>query len=133
MTAVDLSERGESEIATTYLKVGDRVGAVALGGMLRWLGASGAAPQALPIAELALDPRRRQPHGVRPLVNCAHRPANGALVILFSPLLDERAVAALTDLRGQGYAVVVVDGAPSQAACPAEVPAVGARGPGVAS
>lgn len=33
----------------------------------------------------------------------------GALVILFSPLLDERAVAALTDLRGRGFPVVVVD------------------------
>src|SRR4029077_16719629 len=38
-----------------------------------------------------------------------------ALVILFSPLLDRRALSAVTDLRQRGVSLVIVDGRPPRA------------------
>ena len=108
-STIDLSVRGAAAIATAYLKVGDRVGAVALGGMLRWLSPGAGGTQFYRIAEMVLDVRGDS--AVTPDLDRIPRTAlpPGALVILFSPLLDERAVAALTDLRGRGFPVVVVD------------------------
>jgi uncharacterized protein (DUF58 family) len=77
--------------------------------MLRWLSPGAGGTQFYRIAEMVLDVRGDS--AVTPDLDRIPRTAlpPGALVILFSPLLDERAVAAITDLRGRGFPVVVVD------------------------
>lgn len=108
-STIDVSVRGAAAIATAYLKVGDRVGAVALGGMLRWLTPAAGGGQFYRIAEMVLDVRGDSV--VTPDLDRIPRTAlpSGALVILFSPLLDERAVGAITDLHERGFPLVVVD------------------------
>ena len=108
-SSIDVSVRGAAAVASAYLRTGDRVGAVALGGMLRWLGPGTSGRQFYRIAEMLFDVRndsvvtpdldRIPPTALPP----------GALVILFSPLLDQRAIGAVTDLRERGFALVVVD------------------------
>src|SRR5262249_60450999 len=51
----------------------------------------------------------------------------GTLVIMFSPLLDERAIDAVIDLRERGYPVIVADVLGT-----APAPSAGPAGPGLA-
>ena len=108
-STIDVSVRGAAAIATAYLQAGDRVGAVTLGGMLRWLSPDAGGRQFYRIAEMVLDVRGDSV--VTPDLDRIPRTAlpSGALVILFSPLLDERAIGAITDLRERGFPLVVVD------------------------
>jgi uncharacterized protein (DUF58 family) len=108
-SSIDVSVRGAAAVASAYLRAGDRVGAVALGGMLRWLGPGTSGRQFYRIAEMMFDVRNDSV--VTPDLDRIPRTAlpPGALVILFSPLLDERAIGAVADLRERGFALVVVD------------------------
>ena len=108
-STLDVAVRGVAALATAHLRTGDRVGVVALGGVLRWLGPAAGARQFYRIAEMVFDVRRDSV--VTPDLDRIPRTAlpPGALVILFSPLLDERALGAVTDLRERGLAVIVVN------------------------
>jgi uncharacterized protein (DUF58 family) len=108
-SSIDVSVRGAAAVASAYLRAGDRVGAVALGGMLRWLGPGTSGRQFYRIAEMLFDIRNDSV--VTPDLDRILRTAlpPGALVILFSPLLDQRAIGAVTDLRERGFALVIVD------------------------
>jgi len=108
-TTLDLAVRGAAGLATAYLRTGDRVGVVVLGGVLNWLAPSPGDRQFFRIVEMAF--------GVRFLSEATpdlHRVPRTALppralVVLFSPLLDRRALTAVTDLRQRGVSLVVVD------------------------
>jgi uncharacterized protein (DUF58 family) len=106
---IDVAVRGAAAVATAYLRAGDRVGVVALGGMLRWLSPGAGHAQFYRIAEMVFDVRNESV--VTPDLDRIPRTAlpPGALVIVFSPLLDERAIGAIADLRERGFAPVVVD------------------------
>jgi len=108
-STLDVAVRGAAALATAHLRTGDRVGVVALGGILRWLGPAAGARQFYRIAEMVFDVRHDS--AVTPDLDRIPRTAlpPGALVILFSPLLDERALGAVTDLRERGLAVIVVN------------------------
>jgi uncharacterized protein (DUF58 family) len=108
-SSIDVSVRGAAAVAGAYLKIGDRVGAVALGGMLRWLSPGASNRQFYRIAEMLFDVRGDSV--VTPDLDRIPRTAlpPRALVILFSPLLDQRAIRAITDLRERGFTLVVVD------------------------
>ncbi len=108
-SSIDVSVRGAAAVASAYLRTGDRVGAVALGGMLRWLAPGTSGRQFYRIAEMLFDVRNDSV--VTPDLDRIPRTAlpPGALVILFSPLLDQRAISVVTDLRERGFALVVVD------------------------
>jgi uncharacterized protein (DUF58 family) len=108
-SSIDVSVRGAAAVASAYLRTGDRVGAVALGGMLRWLGPGTSGRQFYRIAEMLFGVRND--NVVTPDLGRIPRTAlaPGALVILFSPLLDQRAIGAVTDLRERGFALVAVD------------------------
>ena len=108
-STLDVAVRGVAALATAHLRTGDRVGVVALGGVLRWLGPAAGARQFYRIAEMVFDVRRDSVG--TPDLDRIPRTAlpPGALVILFSPLLDERALGAVTDLRERGLAVIVVN------------------------
>jgi len=108
-STLDVALAGASGLAAAYLRTGDRVGLVGLGGMLRWLGPAPGGRQFYRIAEMMLDLRFESV--VTPDLDRIPRTAlpPGALVVVFTPLLDERALGALTDLRQRGFPVIVVD------------------------
>jgi uncharacterized protein (DUF58 family) len=108
-TTLDTAVRGAAGLVAAYLRTGDRAGIVTLGGMLRWLGPAPGERQFYRIAEMVMGVRFRS--DVTPDLERIPRTAlpPGALVVLFSPLIDQRSLGALTDLRQRGFPVVVVD------------------------
>jgi uncharacterized protein (DUF58 family) len=108
-TTLDVAVRGAAGLATAYLRTGDRVGIVVLGGVLRWLAPSPGNRQFFRIVEMAFGVRF--PSEATPNLDRVPRTAlpPRALVVLFSPLLDRRALTAVTDLRQRGVSLVVVD------------------------
>ncbi|MBO0830314.1 MAG: DUF58 domain-containing protein, partial [Streptosporangiales bacterium] len=109
-TSLDRSVRGAAGLAQGYLRRHDRVGAVAVGGTMRWLRPGLGARHLYQLVEAVLDVRS-DPGVVDPNLDRIPRPAlpPGALVVLFSPLLDERVLPVAADLRARGFPLVVVD------------------------
>ena len=107
-------------LVTAYLRVSNRVGLVVLGGPLRWLGPAFGDRQFYRIVEMMLQARYES--FVTPDISRIPRTAlsPGTLVVVFSPLLDQRAFTALTGLRG--FPVIVVDALREEP--PAEPPVV---------
>ena len=108
-STLDVAVHGAAALAAAYLRVSDRAGVVVLGGMLRWLGPGSGDRQFYRIAEMMLD--ARYDSYVTPDIGRIPRTAlpPGTLVVLFSPLLDERALGAITDLRQRRFPLIVVD------------------------
>src|SRR5262249_25099284 len=108
-TTLDASVRGAAGLATAYLRTGDRVGVVVLGGVLKWLAPSPRNRQVFPVVGVAL--RGRLLSEGAPDLDRVPRPAlpRRALVVLFSPLLARRTLSAVADLRQRGVSLVVVD------------------------
>ena len=106
---LDLAVHGAATLAAAYLRVSDRAGVVVLGGALRWLGPAHGDRQFYRIAELLLQ--ARYDSWVTPDLDRIPRTAlpPGTLAVVFSPLLDARGLAALTDLRRRGFPLIVVD------------------------
>ena len=107
---LDVSVRGAAGVAQAYLAVGDRVGVVALGGIVRWLPPGVGLRQVHRVVETVLDVRLDDSF-VAPDLNRLPRRAlpPGALVVAFSPLLDPAVLEILRDLRERGHPTVVVD------------------------
>lgn len=108
-TSLDLAVRGAAGLADAYLHTGDRVGVVALGGVLRWLGPAPGSRQFFRIVEMVFGIRFASE--VVPDLGRVPRTAlpPRALVVLFSPLLDARTLGVVADLRQRGVSLVVVD------------------------
>ncbi|HEV2451552.1 MAG TPA: DUF58 domain-containing protein [Streptosporangiaceae bacterium] len=108
-STIDTSVHGAAALVSAYLRIGDRAGVVTLGGMLRWLGPAPGERQFYRIAETVLD--LRYDSEVMPDLGRIPRTAlpPGALVVLFSPLLDPRTLTAISDLQARGFSLVVVD------------------------
>jgi uncharacterized protein (DUF58 family) len=110
-SALDLALRGAGAAARAYLDARDRVGVITY----QWGGASWLAPglgrrQVYRIIDSMLSADtggwtsgasfRRLPRAALP---------PGALVVVFSPLLDQRFVETLRDMRERGFTMLVVD------------------------
>jgi len=108
-STLDACVHGAAALTAAYLRIGDRVGFVALGGMLRWLSPGAGGRHFYRIIEMVFDVRHESV--VTPSLDRIPRTAlpPAALVVLFSPLLDERAIGAVTDLRRRGFSLIVVD------------------------
>lgn len=109
-STLDAAMRGAASVAVAYLRRGDRVGAVALGGHVHWLAPGMGDTYFYRIAEAVLDVRRfhsELPPAIERVPRVALPPK--ALAVVFSPLLDEDVITVITDLRRRGHAVVVVD------------------------
>jgi uncharacterized protein (DUF58 family) len=109
-SALDLALRGAAAAARAYLNARDRVGVITY----QWGGASWLVPglgrrQEYRILDsmLASDTGWTQGASFRRLPRAALPP--GALVVGFSPLLDQRFVEALRDMRERGLTMLVVD------------------------
>jgi uncharacterized protein (DUF58 family) len=109
-SALDLALRGSAAAAKAYLAARDRVGVVTY----QWGGAQWLAPglgkrQVYKIIDtmLASDSGWSRGSAFRRLPRAALPP--GALVIVFSPLLDQRFVEILRDMRERGFSMLIVD------------------------
>ena len=127
-SSLDRAVRGAAGVARAYTRAGDRVGVITLYGPMRWIAPGIGQRQFYRIVESVLDARRLYSFVAPDMARIppAVLPA-GALVIMFSPLLDERAIDAVIDLRERGYPVIVTDVLGTSPA-----PSPGPAGPGLA-
>ncbi len=110
MSALDLALRGAAAAARAYTEARDRVGVITY----QWGGASWLAPglgrrQVYRIIDsmLASDAGWARGASFRRLPRAALPP--GALVVVFGPLLDQRFVETLRDMRERAFTMLVVD------------------------
>ena len=102
--------RGANGIANHYLRRRDRVGLITFGGSIRWLVPAMGLAQGYRIVDTLLDARAAVSvvwKGVD-LVPPRSLPPK-ALVVALTPLLDDRAIEALLDLRGRGFDLAIVE------------------------
>jgi uncharacterized protein (DUF58 family) len=111
---LDAAVRSAASLASTYLARRDRVALVSLGGELSWLTGSPGARQLYRILDALFSSQVRPSFRWKGVTQVPRRllPAR-ALVIALTPLLDERGIAALLDLRARGYDLVVLEIAPA--------------------
>lgn len=110
MSSLDAAVRNAVAVTGAYLRFTDRVGVVGFGGFIRWLPPGAGSRHYYRVVETlmasrldtsVLDPDlARLPRQAMP---------SGALVYVFSPLLDPRVIESLRDLRERGHRVVVFD------------------------
>ena len=110
VVTLDLALRGAAAAARAYTDARDRVGVITY----QWGGASWLVPglgrrQVYRIIDsmLASDAGWARGASFRRLPRAALPP--GALVVVFSPLLDQRFVETLRDMRERGFTMLVVD------------------------
>ena len=109
-TTLDLSVRGAAGLAGIYLQGRDRVGLVGFGGILRWLRPGMGSVQLYRFMDSLLDTRVVTSYawkGIDVIPTGVLPPK--ALLLALSPLLDERSVGALLDVRGRGFDVAVIE------------------------
>ena len=112
-STLDLAVGAASTIATRYLERRDRVGVVSFGGILRWLVPGTGLAQRYRIVDSLLETAIVFNYAWKDVsVIPARTLPPQALVIALTPLLDERSVSALLDLRARGYDLVVVEVSP---------------------
>jgi uncharacterized protein (DUF58 family) len=110
---LDAAVRAAAALSSTYLARRDRVALVSLGGELSWLTGSPGARQLYRILDALFSSEVRPSFRWKGITHVPRRllPAR-ALVIALSPLLDERSIGALLDLRARGYDLVVLEISP---------------------
>jgi uncharacterized protein (DUF58 family) len=114
-SALDLALRGAGAAARAYLEARDRVGVITYQwGGARWLTPGLGRRQVYRIIDSLLAGALAAETGgyahgasIARLPRAALPP--GALVVVFSPLLDQRFVEALRDMRERGFSLLVVD------------------------
>ncbi|HEX6699402.1 MAG TPA: DUF58 domain-containing protein [Gaiellaceae bacterium] len=108
-----LAVRAAAALARRYLERRDRVGLVGFGGVLTWLLPETGLVHLYRVTETLI--------GTEVTVNYAWKDVEviprrtlppKALVLALSPLLDDRAVAALVDLRARGFDLAVIEISP---------------------
>jgi uncharacterized protein (DUF58 family) len=109
MTSLDLVLRGTTGVMTRYLGNRDRVGLIVYASRLNW-----AAPgQGERHFQRLLDLLMSSPGGLDKAGGLTRLPRAalppGALILVFSPLLDSSLVEAVRDVRERGFSVVIVD------------------------
>jgi uncharacterized protein (DUF58 family) len=108
--ALTLAVRAAAGLAEAHLRVRDRVGVVAFGGVLNWLAPGSGVAHALRIADALARSEvfmSYVAHDVA-MVPPAILPSR-ALVLAITPLLDERGARALLDLCARGHDVTVIE------------------------
>jgi uncharacterized protein (DUF58 family) len=111
-TPADLALRGSAAAAGAYLAVRDPVGLVVYQRSIRWISPGLGARHYYRIMDLMLaDPGLAGPvarrAGIIRLPRAALPP--GALILVFTPLLDRGLVETIRDLRERGFSMLVID------------------------
>jgi uncharacterized protein (DUF58 family) len=111
---LELAVRAASSLAAQYLERRDRVGLVSFGGILNWLVPGSGAVQRLRIVDALLNTEIVLNYAWKgvDLIPSRTLPPK-ALVVALTPLLDERAVSTLLDLRARGFDLAVVEVSPA--------------------
>jgi len=110
---LSLAVRAAASLADHYLATRDRVGLVAFGGLLRWLTPAAGEVQRYRIAEALLETESVLSFAWKDLEVVPKRALTPqALVIALSPLLDQRSVQALLDVRRRGFDLAVIEISP---------------------
>jgi uncharacterized protein (DUF58 family) len=118
-STLDLAVRATATLATRYLERRDRVGLVSFGGVLRWMTPGMGAAQRYRVVDALLESEVVYNYAWKDVsIIPARVLPPQALVIAVSPLIDERAVEALVDLRGRGYDLAVLEVSPAEFATP---------------
>jgi uncharacterized protein (DUF58 family) len=111
-SSIDLAYRAAAGTIRAYLAARDRVGLILFAGRLSWIGLGAGRRHFRRLIDLMVaNPggwrQAESVAGLARLPKAALPP--GALIMVFSPLLDQRLVEALRDLRERGFTVFVVD------------------------
>jgi uncharacterized protein (DUF58 family) len=116
---LDEAVRAAAALAAEYLRHKDRVGLVSFGGVLNWLLPSTGIVQLYRIIDSLLDTEVVLNYAWKDLDVIPRRmlPPK-ALVIALTPLLDDRAVGALLDLRARGFDLAIIEVSPVPYAVP---------------
>jgi uncharacterized protein (DUF58 family) len=110
---LDMAVRAAATLAGRYLERKDRVGLVSFGGVLSWLLPATGLVQLYRIVDSLIDTEISLSYAWKDVdVIPARTLPPKALIVALSPLLDERAVATLFDLRARGFDLAVVDVSP---------------------
>lgn len=107
---LQVAVRAATSLARHYLARRDRVGLVSFGGILRWLVPAAGSIQQYQLVEALLDTQSALSYawkGVDVIPPRTLPPR--ALVIALSPLLDQRTVAAMFDLRRRGFDLAIIE------------------------
>ena len=110
VSVLEEAVRAGASLATRYLERRDRVGLVGFGGVLRWLQPGMGATQRYRLIETMIET------GVEPtytwrdvnLIPARILPAK-SLVLALSPLVDQRFLAALENLRARRFDVAILE------------------------
>jgi uncharacterized protein (DUF58 family) len=110
---LDLTVRAAAALAEGYLARKDRVGLVSFGGVLNWLLPATGLVQVYRIVDSLLDTEIVLSYAWKDIdiIPLRTLPPK-ALVIALSPLLDERTVGAMLDLRARGFDLAIVEVSP---------------------
>ena len=112
-STLDLAVRAAATLASRYLERRDRVGIVSFGGILRWLVPGMGMTQRYRIVDSLLETEIVFNYAWKDVSIIPSRTLPPqALVLAVTPLLDERSVSALLDLRARGYDLAVVEVSP---------------------
>jgi uncharacterized protein (DUF58 family) len=118
---LDEAVRATATLASRYLERRDRVALVTFGGILRWLLPGMGETQRYRIVDALLET------GIE--LNYAWKDANviparvlppSALILAISPLLDQRSLRALLDLRARGHDLAILEISPEAYATPGD-------------
>ena len=112
-STLDPALRAAGTLAARYLRQKDRVGFVTFGGVLNWLLPATGAVQLYRIVDAMLDTQVVLSYAWRDVGTVPRRTLPPqALVLALTPLIDDRSEAALLDLRGRGFDLVVIEISP---------------------
>ncbi|MDQ6918558.1 MAG: DUF58 domain-containing protein [Candidatus Dormibacteraeota bacterium] len=109
-TTLDLAIRGAASLAGRYLTARDRVGMIGFGGIIRWLRPGLGTVQLYRLIDSLLDTRVVASYAWKGIdVIPAGTLPPRALLLALTPLVDERSIGALLDVRGRGFDVAVIE------------------------
>jgi uncharacterized protein (DUF58 family) len=107
---IDLTLRAAIGLAEGYLRQRDRVGAIAFGGMLRWLSPGMGMRQRYQLVEALLDTRIEVSYAWKRISTIPARTLPPrALILALTPLVDERFQVALDELVGRGFDLAICE------------------------
>jgi uncharacterized protein (DUF58 family) len=120
---LELAVRAAAALAGAYLQRKDRVGLVSFGGVLRWLLPETGLVQRYRIVDSLIGTEIVFSYAWKnvDVIPVGTLPPK-ALILALSPLLDERAVTTLLDLRGRGFDIAVIEISPVPFAAPGATP-----------
>lgn len=107
---LDFAVRAAASLASYYLARRDRVGIIGFGGALRWLKPDMGSTQIYRIVDTLIDSEVLLTYNWRGIEIIPPRTLPPkSLVVALTPMMDDRTVDALLDLRARGFDLAVVE------------------------